>query len=152
MEYGIQSQPSSKPDQSIQATAESILWPHLGRERSQQSYPTVALSQWHIPPISILSAWTVALPQKYNDNRPHLPLDITTRHTQNPKLTWLVEIDHQRSEFLPWLMRQTLTLPCFRMCWACLLSYTMSCLRMEISSHTSFVIFKDKMPFPNDIK
>ena len=65
IEYSTQSCPPSKPEQRIQATADPILEPHLSRKLCQHFFPTV-LSQWHMPSIHVLRAWTVALPP----NRP----------------------------------------------------------------------------------
>lgn len=66
---------------------EPIRQPHLGKEPSQQSYPTV-LSQWHT--LTLLSSELKQLlhPKVDYNSRPQMPKEFTNRHPEtHTKLT-----------------------------------------------------------------
>lgn len=84
-EYSIQSKPSSKPKQRIQTTMELILQPHLGREPSQQSCPTV-LSQRHTSLLPSSGLKQLPCLKIGPNSKSYLPKNINSRHIQ--KADW----------------------------------------------------------------
>lgn len=91
----IQSQPSSKLDQRIQATVEPILQPHLYRKQSQQSHPIV-LSWWQNPQSLSSELYLFSHTKIDCNSRPYLPKDISTRYIQKPNwINWWRIVSHK---------------------------------------------------------
>lgn len=88
--WTTQSLQFSKSNWRIQAMVEPILQPYLGKEVSQQSYPTV-LSQWRIHPFLSSELEQLPHPKIDHNSRPHLPKDMASRHTQKQRLSCFVK-------------------------------------------------------------